>query len=134
MDNLKDKILPVNKRNVTFRKEKKLTKLKDENNGEISNSCNDEKNNKKKNRNIKKDLKVEIIGDSMLNGIDEGGISGLCKAKIRRYPGCTTNDLVHHAIPSINKNPDVIICHAGTNDLTNDEDTITNLTAIVNRI
>ena len=79
---------------------------------------------RKKNRNIKKDLKVEIIGDSMLNGIDEGGISGLCKAKIRRYPGCTTNDLVHHAIPSINKNPDVIICHAGTNDLTNDEDNI----------
>ena len=47
-DNLKDKILPVNERNVTFRKEKKLTKLKDENNGEISNSCNNEKNNKKK--------------------------------------------------------------------------------------
>ena len=70
----------------------------------------------------------------MLNGIEEGGISGSCKVKISRYPGCTSNDLVHHAIPSINKNPDVIICHAGTNVLTNDEDTITNLTSIVNRM
>ena len=70
----------------------------------------------------------------MLNDIDEGGISGSCEVKIRRYPGYTTNDLVHHAIPSININPDVIICHAGTNDLTNDEDTMTNLTSIVNRM
>ena len=64
----------------------------------------------------------------------EGGISGSRKVKIRRYPGCTSNDLVHHAIPSINKNHDVIICHVGTNDLTNEKDTITNLTSIVNRI
>ena len=129
-------ILPFNEKNVTFRKEKKGNKFanKDANNGENSSTSKDEKNNKKKNRNFKKDLKVEIIGDSMLNGIEEGDISGLCKVKISRYPGCTSNDLVHHAIPLINKNPNVIICHAETNDLTNDEDTITNLTSIVNRI
>ena len=78
--------------------------------------------------------KIEVIGDSLLNGIDESRLSSKGNVKVRNYPGATTEDLKDHANPTIRKNVDLIIIHAGTNDITRKSDTIPNLQAIVNRI
>ena len=48
--------------------------------------------------------------------------------------GCTTEDLTSYIVPTIIKKRDVIIIHCGTNDLTNDKDTIQNSQSIVNKI
>ena len=37
-------------------------------------------------------------------------------------------------MPTIEKRPKIIICHAGTNDLTNNVDTLSNYQLIINRI
>ena len=40
--------------------------------------------------------------------------------KIRKYPGASSTDMLDHIRPSLRKEPDQIIIHAGTNDITND--------------
>ena len=51
----------------------------------------------------------------------------------RKYLGSSPGDMIH-AIPTIGRKPEVIICHAGINDITNKIDTITNYQTIVNKI
>ena len=85
----------------------------------------------KHNKNYKN---VEIIGDSLLNGIVEKKLSKEGNVKVRKFPGCSSDDLLHHIIPTINKKPDIIICHVGSNDITNNIDTITNYEKIINKI
>ena len=70
--------------------------------------------------NIDQNVTVEIIGDSILNGLVD-----------RIYLGCTTRDLKHHVLLTIEKKPSVIVNHAGTNDLTNDVETIANYKYII---
>ena len=72
---------------------------------------------------------VTIIGDSMLNGINEKGFKHN-KVKVRAHPGATSEDLYHFIKPSVNKKPDIIILHAGTNDIPNDLKTIDNIKKI----
>ena len=87
------------------------------------------------NRKVTKDYpKIEVIGDSLLNGIEESKLSSKGNIKVRNYPGATTEDLKDHANPTIRKKVDLIIIHAGTNDITKKSDTIPNLQAIVNNI
>ena len=78
-----------------------------------------------------KNNKIEIIGDSLLNGLNDRKNGNV---KTRKYPGASTNDMICHAIPTIERKPEIIICHAGTNDLTNKIDTITNCQTIANKI
>ena len=66
---------------------------------------------------------VFIIGDSMIKGLAERGISKNHNVKVRPQPGCTTEDIEDHIKPTIRKNPDAIIIHSGTNDVTNDKPT-----------
>ena len=87
---------------------------------------NDENSNKKK---------VVIVGDSLLNGIKEAGFKkSKHEVKIVPHPGATTEDLVDHVKPLLHKKkPDIMIVHAGTNDLTNDCETTKHFESI-NRI
>ena len=87
-----------------------------------------------KNKNKNKNKKVEIIGDSLLNGLNDRGLSKNGNVKTRKYPGASTSDMIYHAIPTIERKPEIIMCHAGTNDLTNKIDTLTNCQTIVNKI
>ena len=77
---------------------------------------------------------VEIVGDSMINNINDGGISRGGNVKLRKYPRCTTDDLKVNIEPTAKKCPDVIIIHSGTNGITNGIDTVNNLSTIINRI
>ena len=55
--------------------------------------------------NKRKKIRVEILGDSMLNDIQEKKLNKNADINIK---------------PSLRKEPDQIVIHAGTNDLTND--------------
>ena len=71
--------------------------------------------------------KVVIIGDSILNGLDELGLQRNHNVRVRAHFGATSRDIVDHIKPAARKQPDCIIIHVGTNDLTNGVDTIQNL-------
>ena len=55
----------------------------------------------------------------MIKGLAERGISKDHNMKVRPQPGCSTEDIEDHIKPILNKNPDAIIIHSGTNDVTN---------------
>ena len=72
--------------------------------------------------NKRKKIRVEILGDSMLNGVQEKGLNKNAdiNIKIRKYLGASSNDILDHIRPSLRKEPDQIIIHEGTNDLISD--------------
>ena len=87
------------------------------------------------NENKKDDIihSVAIIGDSMLNNIEGNGISNKGNVKVLPIPGATSYDMKDHVNPIINRKPDILILHVGSNDLTKNADTIPNLQSIVDR-
>ena len=56
-----------------------------------------------------------LIGDSILNGVIERNLSNDRSVKGRKFAGATINDLRHHALPIIRKQPKYLSIHAGTN-------------------
>ena len=50
------------------------------------------------------------MSDLTINGVIERNLSN------RKFPGATVDDLRHHALPIIQKQPKYLIIHAGTND------------------
>ena len=57
-----------------------------------------------------------LMGDSILNGVIERNLSNDRSVKVRKFPGATVDDLRHHALPIIRKQPKYLIIHAGTNN------------------
>ena len=75
--------------------------------------------------------KVIVLGDSMLwhqkpHILSKSGN----KVNIKFYPGATTEDITDHLRPAMRKKPDAIIIHTGTNDLTNDVNTMKNVRSL----
>ena len=58
-----------------------------------------------------------IVGDSMLNGLDE---TRLKNCKVRAYGGSSIEDLHYNLVPLLRKRPSTIILHTGTNNSTRD--------------
>ena len=52
----------------------------------------------------------------MLNGIDERRISKTRQVKVRFFPGPPIKDMYHYLIPVLEKRPEHLILHTGTND------------------
>ena len=69
----------------------------------------------------------------MLNGIHERGMNKdeNIKVKIRKYPGASSIDILDHIKPSLQKAPEQIIIHAGTNDISNNTNYLKNLKKLV---
>ena len=63
--------------------------------------------------------KVDVTGDSMLNGINERGLSKYQNVKIQNFPGSTTEIILDKVETLVTEKPDCIIIHAGTNNITN---------------
>ena len=79
--------------------------------------------------------KVVIIGDSMLNALDEKRMSSnSMSVKVRNHPGATSLDVIDHLRPTIRQNPDVIVIHAGTNDITKNINYLKNVKLMVKEI
>ena len=70
----------------------------------------------------------------MVNGIQEKGMNKDSNMiiKIRKYPGVSSTDILDHIKPSLRKDPDQILIHAGTNNLTNDQNYLKNVKKIEN--
>ena len=56
------------------------------------------------------------MGNSILSQIREGKFSQKGSIKVRSFPGAKFDDFYHYAIPLINKKPDHIVLHMGTNN------------------
>ena len=56
-----------------------------------------------------------IMGDYILSQIHENKLYKKGTMKVRCFPGAKFDDFYHYAIPLINKNPDRIVLHMGTN-------------------
>ena len=74
-------------------------------------------NGKTDNRILWKKGTTLIVGDSMLNGLDE---SRLRNCKVRVYPGSSIEDMHYNIIPLLRKRPSTVILHIGTNNTTRD--------------
>ena len=74
---------------------------------------------------------ITIIGDSILNGLEEAGMQKDHNEKVRAHSGATTRDIVEHIKPVLRKRPSCIIIHSGTNDLTQGIDTIGNMKSAI---
>ena len=74
---------------------------------------------------------ITIIGDSILNGLEEAGMQKDHNVKVRAHSGATTRDIVDHIKPVVRKRPSCIIIHSGTNDLTQGIDTIENMKSAI---
>ena len=75
-----------------------------------------------KNSNCKekqKKVKIVVTGDSMLNGVNEKGLSKLHNVKVKNYPGATSEDILDKIDNLLRLKPDCLLVHVGTNDLTN---------------
>ena len=88
----------------------------------------------KQKKNTKERKNVFIIGDSMIKGLAERGILKDHNVKVRPQPGCTTEAIEDHVKPILRKNPDAIIIHSGTNDVTNDKPTKKKIKKVVKLI
>ena len=97
---------------------------------------NTESRDLKPKANKRKKIRVEILGDSMLNGIQEKRLnkSADINIKIRKYSGASSTDILDHIKPSLRKEPDQIVIQAGENDLTNDHSYLNNVKKIVKRV
>ena len=87
---------------------------------EARKTVNNEKNSGKNKGDVKR-LHVTIVGDSLLNGIDEKGLSRHHVVEVKNHPGANIAD---HIKPDTRRKPDLLIIYAGTNDLTRGINTI----------
>ena len=70
----------------------------------------------------------------MLKKITGSGISRNHTLKIRPHPGATTVDMIDYIKPELCHKPDIIILHCGTNDITNDVNTVKKMKKLVKEI
>ena len=85
---------------------------------------------KQKNVAVEERKSVIVCGDSLLNNIDGKGLSSKkSKVVVRSFPGANSSEMLDYIKPLVNKKPQQMIIHIGTNDLTlkNPTDTIENL-------
>ena len=80
-------------------------------------------------RNFKRSKKREnviIIGDSMLNNINSRGLSKSKKVTVIKHPGATSDVIDEELETTVKENSRIntLIVHAGTNDLTNNINTL----------
>ena len=81
-------------------------------------------------------VKVIVCGDSMTNGLDSREISSKnVKSIVRSFSGATTTDMLDFTKPFIEKKPDLLFLHFGTNDLTKGiKSTVENFKQVMNNI
>ena len=94
-------------------------------NSNIKNSNNEEKQEKKK---------IVVTGDSMLNGVNEKGLSKSHNVKVKNYPGATSEDILDKIDDLLKVKPDCLLVHVGTNDLTNNVNLLNSVKKMVKKV
>ena len=80
----------------------------------IKNSCNGT------NEQLEK-RKIIIVGDPLLNGIHEEGLSKHHSVKVNNIPGGTSDAIFDRLDDFLENKPDGLIVYAGTNDITKEK-------------
>ena len=62
-----------------------------------------------------------VIGDSMVAGIDQPKMSSKRLVKLRPFSGATCYDMYHYLVPTLERKPNHVILHVGTNDVAHNE-------------
>ena len=70
---------------------------------------------------------VIIIGDSMLKKVNSHGLSKSKKVEVLNFPGTTSTDIVNKMDDILEDEPQSLIVHLSTNDLTNDVNLLNNV-------
>ena len=87
-------------------------------------------------KNFKMKMKrIEVVGDSILNEINENCLSKNAKkyyVNVRAHLGATSRDLIDHIKPVARRKPHLVVVQVGTNDITNNVDTEEMLPTLVN--
>ena len=76
---------------------------------------------------------VFVVGDSMLNNISERGISKQHSAQVKNFPGAATERINEEIDDILQSKSDIIIIHAGTNDLATKINPLNNLRKILKK-
>ena len=74
------------------------------------------------------------MGDSLLNGINEKGLSHKHRVKVVNKPGATSEKILDEIDDLIKSKPEHLVIHVGTNDLTNGINLTNNANEIVKKI
>ena len=119
-------------RNVSHNNKKNLQK-DDDNNGKNSKSTHD-KSSSQDNGESNDKKKVVVTGDSLLNGINERGLSKRHKVNVQNFPGGTSETILEELDTLVACNPDCIIIHLGTNELTNGINSLNSVKKIVKKV
>lgn len=69
--------------------------------------------------NADKSFTTVLVGDSMIKQIQGRSLGRKVghRVVVKSFPGATTNDMKHYLMPTVDKSPQQIILHVGTNDL-----------------
>ena len=138
-DGLKQRVLELEKsREATNPREEKSreTKVSSENN--VSVEEEKDKPTQDNNESHRKKPKVIIAGDSMIKDLKGSMMVRNKIVKVHAFPGADTADMESYLVKLINKKPDHLILHVGTNNLAVNNakdvvDKITNLAALVSQ-
>ena len=76
--------------------------------------------------------KIMVVGDSLVKYLRREELSSKkLNVKVITHPGSTTEDMLDYIKPIARRKPDTLIIHAGTNDLTNDVNTMKKVRKLV---
>ena len=75
-----------------------------------------------------------MTGDSMLNGVNEKGLSKSHNVKVKNYPGATSEDILDKIDDLLKVKPDCLLVHVGTNDLTNNVNLLNSVKKMVKKV
>ena len=89
--------------------------------------------NNNKDKNIFK-RKVIVVGDSLLNGINERALSKDFNVKVNNIPVDTSKTVLDKIEELVKCKPSSLIVHAGTNDLTKEKNVLNNVKKIVKEV
>ena len=93
-------------------------------------SLNEDNRNDNKDKNIVK-RKVIVVGDSLLNGINERGLSKDFNVKVNNIPAGTSKTVLDNIDELEKCKPSSVIVHAGTNNLTKGKNVLNSVKKIV---
>ena len=86
----------------------------------IKNSCNGTNEQFKK-------REISIVGDSLMNGIHDKGLSKNHSVKVNNIPGGTSDAILDKLDDFLKNKPDGLIVHAVTNDITKGKNLLNNV-------
>ena len=79
-------------------------------------------------------VKVVMTGDLILNGVNEKGLSKSHNAKVKNYPGATSEDILDKIGDLLKVKPDCLLLHVGTKNLKNNVNLLNSVKKTVKKV